>query len=325
MIQSFTLLKKFGMKGVAVLLMAVSPLLSLAQEHSVAMKWNEVNLNCVRKDAARPTVTARNLFHASVIMYDSWAAFDDDASTFFLGQTWDGFTCQFDGIQIPEDRQAAQEKAMSYAMYRFLFHRYQNAPLNNWNVFMIGYCNDLMAELGYPTDITSTDYSDGDPAKLGNYIALKMQQFALQDGSNQQFNYANMFYQTVNSDLLAEQPGNPGQYDGNRWQPLTLEAILDQNGFPIANSAPALSPEWGNVVPFALTPEHMDVFQRDGFDWNVYFDPGPPPMLDTITEIERQYEDDFFRWGNTMVAVWHSFHDISDGVMKDISPNSIGN
>ena len=298
---------------------------SIAQEHSVAMKWNEVQLNCIRKDAARPTVQARNLFHASIIMYDAWAAFDDDASTFFLGQTWNGFPCPYNGIIIPEDKQAAQEKAISYAMYRFLFNRYSGAPQNNWNLFMIGYCNDLMAELGYPTDVTSVDYSDGDPAKLGNYIAARMQAFALQDGSRQQFNYANAYYQAANGDIFPELPGNPFAYDGNRWQPLTLTVALDQAGFPIANSSPALSAEWGNVVPFSLTDEDKEVFFRDSHNWNVYLDQGAPPLLDTVTEVARQWDEDFFRWGYATVAIWHSFHDVADGVMKDISPASIGN
>ena len=303
----------------------LAPFSLFAQEISVAMKWNQVQLNGIRKDAARPTVQARNLYHASILLYDCWAVYDNDASTVFLGKTLGNYTCPFNGIMIPEDRQAAQEKAMSYAMYRFMAHRYSNAPLNNWNTFILGYCNALMAELGYPTDVTSTDYSDGDPAKLGNYIAARMQEYAFQDGSNQQFNYANLYYQTVNGDLFPEIPGNSLQYDGNRWQPLSLTVTLDQNGFPLANSAPALSSEWGNVVPFALTDADKVTYQRDSYNWNVYHDQGHPPYLDTITEIERQWDEDFFRWGFATVAIWHSFHDVADGVMKDISPNSIGN
>src|SRR5574343_860493 len=173
---------------------------SFAQEESVAMRWSEVQLNCIRKDAARPTVQARNLYHASVVMYDAWAAYDDDANTVFLGKSLGDYFCPFDGVILPEDVQAAQEEALSYAMYRFLTDRYQpfaptpsGAPANNWVTFMSGYVNGLMAELGYDPSITSTDYSDGDPAKLGNYIAMRMQEYGLQDGSNQQNNYANLY------------------------------------------------------------------------------------------------------------------------------------
>ena len=43
---------------------------------SVARQWNEVILEAIRNDFARPTVHARNLFHTSVAMYDSWAVYD---------------------------------------------------------------------------------------------------------------------------------------------------------------------------------------------------------------------------------------------------------
>ncbi|MFZ4784571.1 MAG: T9SS type A sorting domain-containing protein [Flavobacteriales bacterium] len=303
-----------------------------SQEESVAMRWSEVQLSCIRKDAARPTVQARNLYHSAIIMYDAWAAYDDDANTVFLGKTLGDFYCPFDGVMLNEDVQAAQEKALSYAMYRFLTDRYQpfaptpsGAPANNWVTFMSGYVNGLMTELGYDPSITSTDYSDGDPAKFGNYLAMRMQEYGLQDGSNQQNNYANLYYQTVNGNLFMEQPGNPLQYDGNRWQPLSLTTSLDQNGLPVANGSPALSAEWGRVTPFSLTEDQYQIFQRDGYDWKVYLDQGAPPMLDTTSAVERQWDEDFFRWGFAVVAIWHSFHDTADGVLKDISPNSIGN
>ena len=41
---------------------------SFSQEESIARKWNEVLLNSIRNDLARPTVHARNLFHISAAM-----------------------------------------------------------------------------------------------------------------------------------------------------------------------------------------------------------------------------------------------------------------
>ncbi|WNH08384.1 hypothetical protein [Thalassobellus suaedae] len=38
---------------------------------SVARLWNEALLDAIRRDYARPTVHARNLFHTSVAMYDA--------------------------------------------------------------------------------------------------------------------------------------------------------------------------------------------------------------------------------------------------------------
>ncbi|MEM9260007.1 MAG: hypothetical protein AAGA62_10195, partial [Bacteroidota bacterium] len=71
-----------------------------AQEskHSVAREWNEQLLEAIRNDFARPTVHARNLFHTSIALYDSWAIYDEEAETFLLGKTVRGFNCPFDSI-----------------------------------------------------------------------------------------------------------------------------------------------------------------------------------------------------------------------------------
>lgn len=300
---------------------------SAAQEHSIAMQWNEVNLNCIRKDFARPTVAARTMCHAAVVMYDAWAAFDDDADTYFLGKTWGAVSAPYNGIQVPENVEEAQKKCISYAMYRFLKARYSPSLVPPAQYTTInGYIEGKMAELGYSTAITSTDYSDGDPAKLGNYIASRVNQFATQDGANQLGNYANTFYQTANGNLYPALPGNPLQFDGNRWQPLGLDLVLDQNNNPIPTGAPALSAEWGNLVPFAMDDvEDAVVHTRDNFNWTVYHDPGPPVYLDTTVTNPVQWDEDFWRWGNIVVILWHSFHDVSDGVMKEVSPSAIGN
>ncbi len=40
-------------------------------QHSIARQWNEMVLEAIRADFARPTVHARNLFHTSAAMYDA--------------------------------------------------------------------------------------------------------------------------------------------------------------------------------------------------------------------------------------------------------------
>ena len=50
-----------------------------ARDPSVARLWNEALLGAIRKDLARPTVHARNLFHMSAAMYDAWAVYSDSA------------------------------------------------------------------------------------------------------------------------------------------------------------------------------------------------------------------------------------------------------
>ncbi len=302
-----------------------------AAQHSVAMQWNETQLNCIRKSTPQPTIHARNLFHASIAMYDAWAVYNDNASPFMLGNQIDEFMCPFMGIVAPADVQAAQEEAISYAMYRLLWNRYTTYALAANLSTIQGYINGQMNVLGYDPSITSVDYSDGDPAKLGNYIASKIEQFGQIDGSNQQNNYANIVYSPVNPQFQPQLPGNPGVVDPNRWQSMCLLLSCAQGtgpGFPepcipTPCNAPALSPEWGSVTPFALTESQKSVITRDGADYALYLDPGAPPYLDT--NVAAGLDESFFKWGFVTNIIWHSFHNNDDGVMVDISPTSVGN
>jgi hypothetical protein len=295
---------------------------SLHAQYSVAHDWNETQLNCIRNYFAKPTVHARNLFHASVVMYDMWAVYDQSASTYFLGKTVGGYACPFNGIPPATDVEAARRKAISYAMYRFLWNRYTifapPAKLANIQALI----NGQMTLLGYDPSITSTDYSDGDPAKLGNYIAAKLEEFALGDGSNQVNNYANVYYQPVNGDIWAQLPGAGQINDPNRWQEMALDLTIDQNGNPVETAPPALSHEWGNVVPFALTPDQHSFVEHGGHNYSLYLDQGYPPLVDP--SVQTGIEDSFYKWGFLMVAHWHAFHNANDGVMMDLSPASVG-
>ena len=293
------------------------PSQSIAQ--SVAREWNDVILEGIRNDFARPTVHARNLWHSSIIMYDAWAAYDQSADTYLLGKKVGSFNCPFDGVAIPEDVQAAQEEAMSYAVYRLILFRFQNSPLAGETFF---YANELMGDLGYDPSITSTDYLDGTPAHLGNYLAEQILAFGAQDGSNEQQDFGNLVYEPVNEPLDMGETGNPLMTDPNRWQQLTVAGAIDQSGNEVPSTLDFLSPEWGNVVPFAMDEEDQTILQRDGINWRVYHDPGTPPLLEEgLGEgLESQW-----KWGHILVSIWQSHHDINDGVMIDISPASLGN
>ena len=253
-------------------------------------------------------------------MYDAWAVYDTIAEPFFLGKTVGGFTSPFNGIPIPADVEAARQEAISYAAYRLLRHRFQFSPgaINSLPEF-----DTLMMNLGYDITYTSTDYSSGNPADLGNYIAQWLINFGLQDGSFEQIGYNNLFYQPVNPPLEMTFSGNPNIVDLNRWQPLTLDLFIDQSGNPVPfNTPPFLSPEWGQVTPFALSTDDVTIYQRDGFDYRVYHDPGTPPLLNT-TAVGGVSEE--YKWGFSLVSIWSSHLDPSDSVMIDISPASIGN
>jgi Secretion system C-terminal sorting domain len=311
---------KFTMKKTMLLSFFLVLMTGLLQSRpSVARLWNETTLTAIRGDLARPTVHARNLFHISVVMYDAWAVYSETGDTYFLGKTLHGFTCEFSGTPRPIDIQAAQEEALSFAVYRLLRHRFDKSP-GKENSFLK--MDLLMDSLHYNRNNTSTNYKCG-PAELGNYLAQQIIEYGLQDGSNESDGYKSISYKPLNAPLVVEVPGNPDVTDLNRWQPLKLKQIIDQSGNPIpGNIQSALSPEWGKVLPFSLLPEDAVMNQRDGFDYWVYHDPGPPPSLDTSHTGGLSEE---FKWGHELVSVWSSHLDPNDGVLWDISPASVGN
>ena len=70
-------------------------------QNSVAREWNEILLEAIRNDFARPTVHARNLYQHSIIAYDIWAAYEPTKDTYFLGKFFNGYYCEFSGINMP--------------------------------------------------------------------------------------------------------------------------------------------------------------------------------------------------------------------------------
>lgn len=283
----------------------LSPVTLLADEAnwSVARQWNEELLEAIRKDFARPTVHARNLYHVSAAMWDAWAAYDDRARTL-----------QHHEHLSSNDIQAARDEAISYASYRLLMWRFANSP---------GAAQSLpafdarMNQLGYDKSFTSTQGNS--PAALGNRIAETYIQYGLGDNSNEAGGFANLFYEPVNDPLLPALPGNPDISDPNRWQPLALDFFVDQGGNVIVGGYPGfLSPEWGTVKAFALSPQDLTIYQRAGHEYWVYHDPGPPPQLGGIGDAQ-------YKAGFEQVVLWSGLLDPADGVMIDISPASNGN
>ncbi len=273
-----------------------------APVHSVARLWNEAMLNAIRRDLARPTVHARNLFHVTIAMWDAWAAYDATADTYLHHET-----------ATAPDIQAAREEAISYASYRLLSYRFSGSP---GAVESQAEFDALMATLGY--DINDNDTMGDTPSALGNRIAQECILFGVLDGSNEIADFANQFYVPENAPLVPALPGNPDLTDPDRWQPLALDFFVDQGGNVIVGGYPEfLSPEWGQVNAFALRSEDLTVYQRDGFDYWVFHDPGAPPYFGDMG-------DDYYRWGFEMVSVWSAHLDPSDGVEIDISPVAIG-
>lgn len=293
---------------------------------SIARRWNEVLLQAIRNDYARPVVHARNLFHISSAMYDAWAAYAQIERPWLLGDS-SQVNCDFTSVVEPINAESLRAEAISYAAYRLIRHRFIDSP-GARNIALDA--EALMGYLEFDVDDASTDISGGSAASLGNYIAQCYIDLGLLDGSNEENLYTNRHYKPVNRELRPELPGNPLITDLNRWQPLSLVEFRDQAGNPAVqapgtivnntqvNQPEFLGAEWGSVIPFALSEDDLSIYSRDGFDYWVYHDPGAPPTF------EGEAAEDY-RWGFSVVAIWSSHLDLADGVMVDISPAALGN
>ena len=271
--------------------------------HLIARHWNEELLGAIRRDFARPTVHARNLFHTSIAMWDAWSAYDSAARSYLHQEK-----------ASSEDVATARREAISYASHRILTTRFANSPGAGESLPSF---DAKMAEFGY--DIGFTDTAGDAPAALGNRIAATVLAFGATDGANEENDYANRFYEPVNEALLPDFPCNPSIVDPNRWQPLALDFFVDQAGNPFPLGVPPFqSPEWGQVTPFALSPEALTVYDVDGNQYWLYLDPGPPPLIGGVGDAD-------YRAGFEQVIEWSGSLDPGDGVMIDISPNARGN
>src|SRR4029079_19173984 len=93
---------------------------------------------------------------------------------------------------------------------------------------------DVMDTLCYPLTVNTTE---GDtPAAVGNRVAAAVLAYGVDDASTQANGYAAPDYAPVNDPLVVNKPGTTMK-DPNRWQPLQLEKMTDQNRHPVENSA----------------------------------------------------------------------------------------
>ncbi|MFN3244194.1 MAG: vanadium-dependent haloperoxidase [Planctomycetota bacterium] len=274
-------------------------------QHSEAREWNELLLESIRSDFARPTVHARNLYHVSVAMWDAWATYSPTADCVLFDEEHPTTDPNID---------AWRSEALSFAAYRILTARFQASP---GGPTMLPLYDGMMTQLGYVASNTTT--TGNTPAAIGNRIAATVLAYGLDDRSNEANGYANTIYFPVNAPLLPDFPGNPNMWNPDRWQPLALQFFIGQSGIPIPTGYPDfLSPEWGRVKQFALSQNDLTVHERFGSEWWVYHDPGAPPLLNTPSAND-------YKWGFEMVSAWSSHLDPADGVMIDASPASIGN
>jgi hypothetical protein len=204
--------------------------------------WDEAAQQAVRNTSPGPTIASRAYGMVHTAMFDAWAAYDPEAIGTQLG----------DSLQRPlaENTTLNKSEAMSYAAYRTLVDLFPD---------QIEIFNRVMLELGYDPSLASTDTDT--PEGIGTVSADALLNFRRNDGSNQLNGYEDATdYQPVNS---------PDEVvDFNRWQPLRVP-LDDPNG----TVQKFLTPQWGQVIPFAL--ESGDQFR-------------PPAPVPTDTALFQQ-------------------------------------
>lgn len=285
----------------------------VVEDQSVARQWNEELLSAIRNDFARPTVHARNLFHASAAMWDAWAAFDSKSHAVFHEE-----------FMPAGDIEEARNTAISHALHRLLRHRFATSPGNDPEDpshpdNTLNRIRQRMIDLGHDPDFS--DSTQATPESLGIRIANTIIQFGLDDGANESNGYASIHYQPVNPALQLDSPGNPDIVYPNRWQPLQREdGFVDQSGNQVGNAQVFLGPEWGRVASFSLQPENLAIHPVAGGDWefHVWLDPGPPPFLGAEG-------DAAFKSSMLEVIEFSSLLDPDNGELINISPASLGN
>ena len=295
---------------------------------TAAREWVGALLFAIRRDLARPTVHARNLYHLSAAMYDAWAVYDERAGFAFLIREASGPADAIDAAcrLSPEERAAirtaagddpagARRTALGHAAWRLLEHRFgtaRRAPQ------LLDRFERVAVELGLDRADAATDDPVA-PAVLGARVADCVIDAGTRDNANESADYANLDYAPVNPPLDPTLPGNPGLADPDRWQPLALETFIDQSG-NLTGVPSFLGADWGGLVPFALGADDRTERVIDGVAVPVWLDPGPPPVLGDDPDANAVY-----RAGHARVVQWSSMLDPDDGVTVDISPGAIGN
>ncbi len=269
---------------------------------SIARIWDEVLMDAIRKDFPAPTVHARNLYHVSAAMWDTFWVFDQRGWTEAKASFHQEPPIAFDD---EVGRAAAQREAISYAVIRVLEERYSRSINAEDTLYSIRWA---MRKLGYDPDELTVDGNSA--AAIGNRVGLGVLAATIDDGSNETNDYADTSgYAVSNEPLVFALSGNEMQAP-NQWQPLAFEYQITQNGIRLADKVQSfIGANWKAVETFA------GVYDRAlGGSW----DPGAPPLYGTDSH------DDFLDAVNEVIR-YSATLDPSDDEKIDISPGALHN
>lgn len=270
---------------------------------SVARWWNEALLDGIRKDTPNPPVHARNLFHLSAALWDSFWAYERD------GWATQDELFRKETITLPAteaDRLAAQREAMSYAAYTLLQARFVRSP--GAAATTAGF-RWLMQQYGFNPD--ATDTTGNSPSAVGLRIGQQVLERNLGDGANEANGYVDATgYKAANPPLVVRNPGVGAGVDPDHWQPLDLANTITQNGIVLGTAAQ-------NFVGSNAKATRTFALRRrtDGF---LVDDPGGPPRFNGSNKPEYLSQA-------RQVVAYSAQLTTADSVTIDISPGKILN
>jgi hypothetical protein len=279
----------------AFLLLLLWPLLSAALSHTMARHWHEAVSRTTHLSSADPTQHARDFFHFSLTLWETWRLFnsggsvvdDDDVLRDISAPTLDS-----------TERRNATDAALAQAAFAFLNRRYAASR----NAAAI---TDLLAAAMNETGVVA------DETTVGARVGAAIHEWALTDGACEDTQYAcsEKVYETKNPDLMNPLWSGVGALrDPSRWQRLKMGVFTDKSDVTISGYPDFTTPQWGRVRPFAMAkPAGADVV----------FDPGAPPMWGPNGKSNSHAE---FVGNHTVVAKCSSWNDPDDGVDWSISP-----
>ena len=196
---------------------------------TVSVLWDRAIQSAVIADSPGPTVASRAYGMVHTAIFDAWAAYDPTAVSTQLG----------DDLQRPEAEitEANKEEAMSYAAYRVSIDLFPEQAAT---------FEALMVELGYDPANETTDITT--PAGVGNVSAQALLEFRRNDGSNQLGDEPNGNSRPYSGITNFETENNVNEIVNlDLWTPENVP-IDDPNG----RVQQFLTPQWGDVTPFAL-------------------------------------------------------------------------
>ena len=310
----------------SVLLLATA--FCFSQEATVVKKWTDQLLFTAAQDGQGPTIQIRNMFHTLGGIYDAWAAYDNKEKTYFLGQNKAGKVIPFNANFFNKNQNidSLRNIAINYTAYRILYSHYSEYGSKGRTIDpMI----DLFESLGGDINYHDTDYMNGKPESLGNYIAAQIIEYGFNDGSREDDRFENYHYFKVNEDMRPDLPGVQQLNDPNRWQAINIDPYLDIKGpdhsltpwnrLLVRGNGDFLTPYWGEVIPFALNEKDKEVKTSDNGTYNLYFDPGQPSLFN----LDDPISSEAYKWGFGLVLDWSSYMDSDQKELWDISPKGI--